>query len=199
MQPSPETRPSLVVRLRNARDEAAWTEFLAVYEPLILRLMRKNGLQESDARDVCQQVLAAVARDIEQWKPDGAKASFRRWLFRIARNLVIKFLVKERRGTQAKGGTDAQLLLEAQPDSHASASAEFDREYRQQLMRCAAEQIRGEFRESTWEAFWRTCIDGRTVVEVAAELGTSAGNVYVARSRIIARLRARVSELQADS
>ena len=64
---------------------------------LILRLMRKNGLQESDARDVSQQVLTAVASDVNTWQPDGAKESFRRWLFQIARNRVIKFLVKKRK------------------------------------------------------------------------------------------------------
>lgn len=199
MSPTPETRASLVVRLRSVRDEAAWGEFLTIYEPLILRLLRKHGLQDSDSRDVCQQVLSAVARDIEQWKPDGAKESFRRWLFQIARNRVIKFLVRERRGASAKGGTDAQLVLDGLPDARESLSAEFEKEYRQQLLLCAAEQIRGEFRETTWAAFWRTCIDGRSVAEVADELGTSAGNVYVARSRIMARLRTRVSELEAEA
>lgn len=199
MSPTPETRASLVVRLRSARDEGAWAEFLDVYEPLILRLLRKHGLQDSDSRDVCQQVLAAVAHDIEQWRPDGARESFRRWLFQIARNRVIKFLVKERRGGSAKGGTDAQLVLEGLPDDHASLSAEFEREYRQQLLLCAAEQIRGEFRESTWQAFWKTCIDGRSASEVADKLGTSVGNVYVARSRIVARLRDKVVELERDA
>src|SRR5258706_1457132 len=116
MEHSPETRPSLVVRLGNARDGAAWTEFLAVYEPLILRLMRKQGLQNSDARDVCQQVLAAVARDVSQWRPDGRQASFRRWLFQVARNRMLKFLAKSRREPPAAGGTEAQIKLASQPD-----------------------------------------------------------------------------------
>src|SRR5688572_11067422 len=150
MLPSPETRPSLLVRLGSARDEAAWAEFLVVYEPLILRLMRNEGLQESDARDVCQQTLAAVAGDIEQWQPDGGAASFRRWLFTIARNRIIKFLVGQRRGARAAGGTDAQVMLESQPDARASLSAQFDRELRQQLLLHAASQIRDEFRPSTW-------------------------------------------------
>lgn len=199
MPPPPETRASLVVRLRSARDEAAWAEFLAIYEPVILRLMRRHGLQESDSRDVCQQVLAAVASDIEQWQPDGAKESFRRWLFQIARNRVLKFLIKERRRrAMAQGGTEGEIQLAAQPDLQDSLSDEFETEYRQQLLLCAAEQIRGEFRESTWAAFWRTCIDGRSVREVSDELGMSVGNLYVARSRIMARLRVRVSELQAE-
>jgi RNA polymerase sigma factor (sigma-70 family) len=198
MERTPETRPSLVVRLRDARDGSAWAEFLAVYEPLILRLMRKNGLQESDARDVCQQTLAAVARDVDAWEPDGAKASFRRWLFRIARNRVIKFLVKRRKGEAAVGGTDAHVALEAQPDRRASAEEEFEREHRQQLMLYAAEQIRGEFQERTWAVFWRTCIEGRPIAEAAVEYETTPGNVYVARSRVMARLRERVEELEGD-
>lgn len=198
MSSSPETRPSLVVRLQNARDEAAWAEFLPIYEPLILRLLRKNGLQDSDARDVCQQVLQAVARDIEQWKPDGAAASFRRWLFQIARYRVIKFLSRHRPGTIAVGGTDALELLAAQADVRSSISDTFEQEYRQQLLLCAAGQIRVEFQETTWLAFWQTCVEGRSVADVAEELGMTRGNVYVARSRIMARLRVRVSKLQAE-
>lgn len=199
MDPSPETRPSLVLRLPNVRDEAAWSEFLLLYEPLILRLMRKSGLQESDSRDVCQQVLAAVARDVEKWKPDGKEASFRRWLFRIARNRVVKFFVSERRRILAQGGSDAQIRLENQPDESGDLSTEFEDVYRQQILVLAGQQIRCEFHETTWQAFWRTWVDGRPVGEVAAALNTSTGNVYVARSRVIARLREKVKELQGDS
>ncbi len=112
-QQSPKTRLSVVVRLKNAQDHEAWTGFTAIYEPLILRLLQRNGLQEFDARDVCQQVLAAVAKDIEQWQPDGRDGSFRRWLFRIAQNRAIKFLgrKKEAAGSRWKrrtsgGGTN---------------------------------------------------------------------------------------------
>src|SRR5690349_25112287 len=109
MSHQPETRQSLIVRLPNARDEAAWAEFLILYEPLILRLMRKQGLQESDARDVCQQVLAAVARDVSQWKPDGRQASFRRWLSRVARNRLLKFVVRGGAVPKGVGGTEALI------------------------------------------------------------------------------------------
>ena len=128
----------------------------------------------------------------------GAAASFRRWLFQIARNRVIKFLSRQRPGAIAQGGTDAHEMLVAQPDLRGSLSDEFEKEYRQQLLLCAAGQIRVEFRETTWLAFWQTCIDGRPVATVAEELGMTTGNVYVTRSRIMARLRTRVSEMEAD-
>lgn len=196
MTSSPETHPSLVVRLRNAADHAAWTEFLAIYEPLILRILRGYALQEPDARDLCQQVLTAVARDVDQWKSDGAQASFRRWLFQIARNRALKFLTRQRPGTIGQGGSDAHRQLSLHPDRQ-DLSAEFEAEYRQQLLLCAAGQIRSEFRESTWQAFWRTCIDGCSIADAARDLGMTAGNVYVARSRVMARLRERVRSLQA--
>lgn len=193
-QQSPETRLSLVVRLKNAHDHEAWTEFTTIYEPLILRLLKRNQLQECDARDVCQQVFQAVAKDIEQWRPDGRGGSFRRWLFQIARNRMIKFLTKERKRPRAIGGSDAQMALEHTRDDRESVSELFEREFRHQLILWAAEQIRCEFRESTWQAFWRSYIEDQPIADVARQLNLSEGAVYVARSRIIARLRKKVRD-----
>lgn len=194
----PETRLSLIVRLQNSRDEAAWAEFLMLYEPVILRLLQRQGLQDSDARDVCQQVLAAVAKDVEQWQSDERPASFRRWLSQIARHRVLKFLIKERKRIAAEGGSNAAQRMATQPDLKTSLSAEFEMECRQQMLLVAGEQIRGEFHDITWRAFWLTSIEGRSVADVAGELRTSVGNVYVARSRIIARLRDKVREMQGE-
>ena len=194
---SPKTPASLIARLRDPRDHLAWTEFTAIYEPLLIRLMQKQGLQEADARDACQQVLHVVARDVERWRPDGKDASFRRWLFRVARNRALQVLDKQRRKPPAAGGTDARMALEALIDFRATPAA-FDSDYRQQLLLWAAERIKSEFRPSTWEAFWQTCVAGRPVADVAAELGTTPGNIYVARSRVIARLREQVKTIDDD-
>ncbi|MBC7817142.1 MAG: sigma-70 family RNA polymerase sigma factor [Planctomycetaceae bacterium] len=198
----PETRPSLVLRLREARDQQAWTEFVALYEPLLLRLMRQRGLQEADARDVTQQVIVAVCQAVERWESDGREASFRRWLFAIARKLALKFVQRgcSQQGVTKRGvgGTDMLELLERLPEPEHRTVSAFDDEYRNEVFRWAAERVRSEFRDSTWQAFWRTCVLKEPIDEVATAIGLTIGNVYVARSRVIARLRQVVQEFEAD-
>jgi RNA polymerase sigma factor (sigma-70 family) len=195
----PTTRHSLVLRLRNPDDEAAWAEFLAIYEPLVYGLARRKGLQDADARDLCQEVFRAVAGAIERWDPDPAKGKFRAWLFRIARNLLVNFFADQRRHPQGTGRTSVQDLLEARATNDAHGEAEFAAEFKRQAFRWAADQVKHEFADSTWQAFWKTGVDNRPVASVAQELGLSAGAVYIARSRVLARLRQRVEQLSEDS
>lgn len=189
MDATPSTRASLLVRLRNPQDERAWAEFTAIYSPLIYRLARRKGLQDADAADLVQEVLRAVAFAIDRWDPDPARGPFRNWLFRIARNLMINFLASQHRHPRGVGGEDLVNLLEAQTPASQQDSAQFDLEYKRQLFRWAADQIRDEFHETTWSAFWKTWVEGSKAKEVAGELGMSLGAVYMARSRVLARLR----------
>jgi RNA polymerase sigma-70 factor (ECF subfamily) len=195
----PTTRRSLVLRLRDLDDQAAWAEFVDVYEPLVYRLARAKGLQDADARDLCQDVFRAVAGAIGRWDPDPAKGRFRGWLFRIARNLVVDFLAAQARHPRGSGRTSVHELLLARPAADAGAEAEFAAEFRRRAFHWAAGQVKNEFTESTWRAFWQTGVENRPVAEVARELGMSPGAVYVARSRVLARLRGRVEQLTEDS
>jgi RNA polymerase sigma-70 factor (ECF subfamily) len=193
----PMTRHSLVLRLQKPGDQAAWAEFVSLYEPFVYRLARGKGLQDADARDLCQEVFRKVAQAIERWDPDPAKGSFRGWLFRIARNLVVNFLAGQHRLVRGSGRTTVQQLLEAQPDS--DAEAEFAMEFKRRAFRWAAEQVQHEFTDSTWQAFWKTGVEDRPVAAVAEELGLSVGAVYIARSRVLGRLRERATQLTSDS
>jgi RNA polymerase sigma-70 factor (ECF subfamily) len=195
MDQSPATRCSLIVKLRNPADTDAWCEFVALYEPLIYRLACRKGLQDADARDLCQEVFQAVAQAIDRWDLDPARGSFRGWLSRIARNLLVNFLSRRPYRLRGSGSTSVQDFLEAQPAQDPSATALFETEYRRRLFQWAADEVRGEFAPTTWHAFWLTAVDGRPPSDVAAELGLSVGAVYIARSRVLARLRHRIGQL----
>lgn len=192
---APQTRPSLLLRLRGDRDERAWSEFLTIYEPLLLRVMRRRGMQESDARDSTQLVLLRIHGAIERYQPDGADASFRRWLFRVARNVAISFLSRQ---THRSLSLDDDLDPNELEKDHLPNSDPFDQEYRQQVLAWALQQVQREFHVNTWRAFVETSVQGREIVDVARELKMSTGSVYVARSRVITRLRNKVEQFEAD-
>jgi RNA polymerase sigma-70 factor (ECF subfamily) len=193
MDHSPATRASLIVKLKDPGDEDAWSEFVALYEPLVYRLARQKGLQDADARDLCQEVFRAVANAVDRWEP--GRGSFRGWLFQIARNLVINFLTRGYSRNRGIGGTSVMELLDAQPAPDLSASAFFEAEYQRRVFQWAAGEIQSEFSPSTWQAFWQTAVEDRGASDVAAELGLSVGAIYVARSRVLARLKRRIEKL----
>lgn len=184
-----------MLRLPDARDVAAWDEVVAVYGPLVYRMARRQGLQPADADDLVQEVLAAVARSIEQWlqKPD--RGRFRAWLFRIARNTSINFLTRRKHLPLAPGGSAAAKAL-ANHAAPAHWADEFNVEYRQEVFRWASRQLRQSVTERTWQAFWRTTLEDRPVALVAKELDMTPGGIYIARSRVMAQLRQLVREFE---
>lgn len=192
----PDTRRSLLLRIRDRGNQEAWEEFLDIYQPLVYRLARRHGFQDADARDLTQEVFATIVSAIEGWDPDPARGSFRGWLYRISRNLLINTLASKERRIRGTGDTELNLLLEQQPADSDTEETGFDLEYRREVFRWAARKVQGEVHPTTWTAFWRTSVEGRSPEEVAMVLGKSVGVVYAARSRVMARLRARIERFE---
>src|SRR5262245_58720959 len=195
----PTTRASLLLRLCDPLDEQAWGEFVEIYGPLVQQLARQRGLQEADAADLVQEVFRSVAAAIEGYDPDPKKGSFRGWLSTIARNLIVNLLEAQRRHPRGTGDTGIRQLLEAKPDPASEESALFDTEYRRRLLRWAAEQVREEFSELVWQAFWKTGVEGQTAEEAARSLGLTIGTVYQYKSRVVARLRREIDRVQGET
>ena len=187
-----ETRKSLIVRLKNEQNEFAWRDFVCSYEGFLNQLARRQGVPERHLPDVTQQILLTIAKSIDGWKDDGNAASFRRWLSAVSRNVVIRFMSRERKQTGGVGGSDLVAVLQNVVDK---PDEQHVRQYEHELIVWAAEQVRHEFLESSWRAFWATVIDERPVDDVAVELGVTAGSIYMSRSRIMAKIRKKVAEV----
>ena len=198
MDETPATRPSLLVRIRDPRDERAWGEFLEIYTPLVYQLARRKGFQDADAADLAQDVFRAVAAAIERWDPDPARGSFRGWLFRIARNLMINAMSRERRRPRGTGDTDANRRLAEREAPSEEDSALFETEYMRRVFAWAVDRVRPEFREANWQAFWQSGVEGKDAGEVAVALGMTVGAVYKSKSRVMARLRLVISEVDGE-
>ena len=194
--PLPETRHTLILRLRDRQDVEAWDQFVAIYEPLVYRLARAKGLQDADAKNISQEVLLAVSQAVERWEPDPGRGKFRSWLFQIARNLMINFLTRARHRSLGTGDSGVLELLGQHVDPNSIETEEFDHEYCREVFHWAAERIRQQVSTNTWQAFWLTSVEGRSTTEAAAQLGLSMGAVHIARSRVRGRLRKCVQQFQ---
>lgn len=184
----PETRASLILRLPDAADVEAWDEFVAIYDPVLKRLAQRLGMQIADGENLAQEVFLAVARSLEDWLKRTDRGTFRAWLMRVARNQAVNLMT--RRATRPMETNLSQAEeLDAIVDSSLSISSQLDWEYRRELFRWAAEQVRDAVAEHTWQAFWLTQVAGHSIDEAAQQLKTTVGHIYFARSRIMSRLQ----------
>lgn len=192
----PETRASLILRLHNAEDVAAWDTFVNIYAPAVFRVAIRQGMQTADADNLVQEVLLSVAKSVSGWLEREDRGSFRAWLLRISKNHAINMLT--RRQTRALGtdGMEAERLLAAVPASDELLNSQFELEYQRQVFQWASRQVQESVAEHTWQAFWLTQIEGMTIEDTAKQLSTNVGNIYFARSRVMSRLRELVKQYE---
>lgn len=192
MTAPPQTRHSLILRIRDREDADSWREFVSIYEPVIYKVAVRRGMQHADAMELVQRVLLAVARTVDRFQPDSSRAKFRTWLFRITHNEFCKqyqTLCKH----SASGDSAVHRLLDEHADPRhphqQSRHDDFSMEYRRAIFRWAAERVKPKVKPSTWQAFWMTSVENKSSEEAARETGLSVGAVYIARSRVMARLQ----------
>jgi RNA polymerase sigma-70 factor (ECF subfamily) len=198
IEESPVTRASLLVRIRDPNDHEAWREFVQVYAAVVYGFARKRGLQDADAADLMQEVFRTVAASAARLNYDPERGSFRGWLYTVTRNKIYNFLNGRRRQVRGSGDSGAQERLEEQSAPAEDPAALWEQEYQRRAFAWAAERVRGEFQEATWQAFWLTAVDGQSARDAGAKVGLSPGAVYVAKSRVLARLKEEVQQLQED-
>lgn len=176
------TSPTLLARLRQPNQPEAWSRFLHLYAPLLLYWARRQGFQDADAQDLVQEVLVKLVRELPAYE-QGRMQSFRAWLFRVTVNQCRDY--RRRKATRTLPGADGLSTVSA----HDALSELEEMEYRTLLVRRGLETIRPDFHEATWKAFTRVMVEGRSPAEVAAELNLSVNAIFLARHRVLARLR----------
>jgi RNA polymerase sigma-70 factor (ECF subfamily) len=189
---SQQTPLSLLERLR-ANEPDAWSRLVQLYRPLVLSWCRRGGVPDADAEDVAQEVFAATAGGLARFRRDRPGDTFRGWLRTVTRNQVLLHFRKNRGRPQAEGGSDAWQQLQGVADPLADDAG--DGPELSQLYRRAVEQVRGQFEESTWRAFWLSAIEGRSPATLADELGMTAAAIRQCKSRVLRRLREEMGDV----
>ncbi len=190
------TRPSLLLRIRDSGDSEAWREFAGVYAPVIYGYCRRRGLQDADAADVTQEVLAQVAQSIRTFEYQPERGRFRGWLGAVTHSKIELLRRKARPEVQASGGPAPDGLL----DEVGSAGEDpvWVEESSAALLRVALERIRPDFEPATWRAFEVVWLENHSPDDAAQETGLAVYSVYMAKSRVLKRLRQELLALAED-
>jgi RNA polymerase sigma-70 factor (ECF subfamily) len=186
---------SLLVRVRS-QDQTAWRRLVSLYTPLVYHWCRRAALQAADAADVGQEVFRAVARKIGEFNKEQSGGSFRRWLSAITRSKIIDKRRQEAQAAAVGGSAADALLRQVAEESATGSDAGAEAEEVHLLYHRAVQLIQGEFREADWQAFWRTAVDGIDAAQVAQELGLTRNAVYLAKGRVLRRLREEFADLE---
>jgi RNA polymerase sigma-70 factor (ECF subfamily) len=185
-----------LIRRAAVQDPVAWERLTQVYSPLVYQWCRRLELQPQDAADVVQEVFGSLLRSLQGFRRDRPGDSFRGWLWTVTRNKIRDHQRRSPAGRRAAGGSVARRLLEQLPDQ---APEEEDQtqvgQVQAELAQRALALMQRDFEEHTWQAFWKTAIEHKTGPQAAEELGMSVAAVYMAKSRVLRRLRAEFAEL----
>lgn len=189
-RPSMEVTPvSLLETLRRPDPGPAWDRFVHLYTDLLYTWARRLGAVGPDADDLVQDVFAVLVRELPGFQY-AAGGRFRGWLWTVARNKA-----RERARRPAVPVGVGGLSDVAGPAADDPAEAVDDLEYRNHITRKALELMRADFEPETWRAFWEVVAEGRPAADVAADLGLTANAVYLAKGRVLRRLRAELAGL----
>jgi RNA polymerase sigma-70 factor (ECF subfamily) len=182
------TPVTLLERLRDAPDARSWERLLQLYCPLLFFWALRAGESEEDAADLVQDVLLVLVKTLPGFRYDADK-SFRNWL-RVVTTNKLRERKRKLRGT---GGLSLEDVPE--PELPDDADRFWEDEYRKQLLGRALQLMKTDFEPATWQACWQSVAEDRSAAEVAKTLGISENAVYLARSRVLRRLRQELDHL----
>jgi RNA polymerase sigma-70 factor (ECF subfamily) len=191
---------TLVERVKDGEPEG-WRRLELLYTPLVRARCRRAGLCVVESEEIVQEVFLTVWARIGGFQKQPGP-SFRSWLRRIAMNKIGDYLRRVRKQAQAAGGTDAQRAFGQIADEAGEISKEDDLDdssERRLLIRQALRLVSSEYEPRTWQALWRVVVEGQQPADVASELGMTPNAVYIAKSRILGRLRQLLVELGESS
>src|SRR5262245_4378292 len=182
-----ETRQSLLLRAQTG-ETGAWKDLTALYRPLILGWLNRQGVPARDLEDLGQEVLLNVVRHLPGFRHTGHRGAFRAWLRTIVCSRTTDYWRALDAATPA-GGSGAAAALQQIADSDSELNRQWDEEHDRYVLRCLLDLVGEEFEPVTLRAFRRLAIDGVSGADAAQELGLSVAAVYVAKSRVLARIR----------
>jgi len=183
------TSLTLLGRLQVVGDSAAWDRLFDLYQPWLVIWIKKYGVQDSDADDVAQEVLLTVSKGLKTFDHNGRIGAFRTWLRSILVNRLRNFWRTRDRKPEAQKDSEMDRRLSLLEDSSSEMSLLWNRQHDLHILHQLLNLVEPQFSKVSWKAFLRVAINGEPPAIVAREMDISLNAVFIAKSRVLKRLR----------
>lgn len=183
-----ETRQSLLLRAQTG-EENAWQDLTGLYRPLILAWLNRQGVPARDLDDLSQDILLSVVKHLPGFEHSGRRGAFRSWLRTIVCSRTADYWRAADPAGLADGGSGATAALQQLADPDSDLNRRWDEEHDRYVLDCLMDLVEAEFEPATLRAFQCLALEGKSGAETAAELGMSVPAVYMAKSRVMQRIR----------
>ena len=204
------TRHSLLNRLKVWDDQTSWQDFFDMYWQLIYNVAVKAGLSDTEAQEVVQETVIAVARKIGEFKADPAQGSFSAWLMQLTRWRIADQWRKRGKVGQASrlsgagetpalrsDDTGSTCEIERIPDPAGVAlDAVWQAEWEKHLMAAALERVKGQVSPRHFQMFDLHVRQELSVADTARTLQASVAAVYMAKHRVARLVKKELARLQ---
>jgi RNA polymerase sigma-70 factor (ECF subfamily) len=183
-----ETRQSLLFRAQSG-EENAWKDLTDLYRPLIIGWLNHQCVPGGDVEDLTQDVLVSVVKHLPAFEHSGRRGAFRAWLRTIVCSRTVDYWRAIAAGTQGQGGSGAIMALQQLAGPESDLNRQWDEQHDRYVLNCLLDVVQEEFEPTTLEAFRRLALEGVSGAQAAQELSLSVAAVYVAKSRVLQRIR----------
>lgn len=184
-----ETSISLLGRAADPANSESWDRLVELYSPLMRGWLRQYDVQESDADDLIQDVLAVLMQELPAFRHNHQVGAFRSWLRRVLVNRLRNYWRDRQRRPPAKGSSSLAEQLNQLEDENSQLSRVWNEQHDRGVLATLMDVVRPRFEKKTWQAFHRQMFDGQRPDQIAAELDMKLGSVYMARNRVLGALR----------
>jgi RNA polymerase sigma-70 factor (ECF subfamily) len=175
-------------RIKDLQDGPSWEEFDKLYRPLLMRYGLARGLADAEAEEIAQLCMASIVTGIQGFE---RRVSFRSWLRGMIDHKIDDLIKKRRREVNAR---TKDLVREQTTETN--PALEWERQWNRAHLLYCLDEIRTEFSAVTCDAFEMYVIRELPVKEIAERLGMSPNQIYVAKHRVMERLKKQWADLE---
>ena len=191
-----QTRQTLLLKLKNQRDDKAWNDFYETYYRYIRAILWNMNMKEYDANDILQSVMLKIWNKLPEFDYESSKGRFRNWISIVTANTAKNYMRSENRLYNCLNGDKSAWLDDYKSTTLPPEIEEISsREWEKFVSKLAWENVSAGLSEKVKGAF-ELLLKGESTKTIAQKLEINENTVIVYKNRVKNKMYLEIVRLQ---